>query len=369
MKIFWDCRREIGERKEMMSLRHRKLKTGFILMGISAFALASCAGQKPASAAAPASPGLIVYTAQEKDVYEPIIKEFEERTNLTVRVETGSSEAMLRRLEEGRAETAGEKAPDWDVVFGIGAEVLEQGAEYWEPLQSAQADMIDKTFQLDGERENKKWAAFSARPLVIMYNTNVVTYRELPEGWNSLLEPRWRGRIAFGDPNRSDIYAEALAAAVEEAPEGLAEFMSNLEYKVLNDSSEVNEAIAEGRYSLGVTLEGSAQALLSAGAYIDYVYPREGTAVLLDGTAVAAGCANPAAAREFVEFTLSRDVQRILVSDLNRRSVRRDVPPRRGLSPIDRLPLVEVNFGELSERKQNILKQWNAIMDREGGGT
>ena len=96
---------------------------------------------------------------------------------MTVRVETGSSEAMLRRLEEGRAETAGEKAPDWDVVFGIGAEVLEQGAEYWEPLQSAQADMIDKTFQLDGERENKKWAAFSARPLVIMYNTNVVTYR------------------------------------------------------------------------------------------------------------------------------------------------------------------------------------------------
>ena len=103
MKIFWDCRPEIRERKEMMSLRHRKLKTGFILMGISAFALASCAGQKPASAAAPASPGLIVYTAQEKDVYEPIIKEFEERTNLTVRVETGSSEAMLRRLEEGRA--------------------------------------------------------------------------------------------------------------------------------------------------------------------------------------------------------------------------------------------------------------------------
>ena len=349
-------------------MRHRKLKTGFILMGISAFALASCAGQKPASAAAPASPGLIVYTAQEKDVYEPIIKEFEERTNLTVRVETGSSEAMLRRLEEGRTETAGEKASDWDVVFGIGAEVLEQGAEYWEPLQSAQADMIEEIFRPDEAEGTIKWAAFSARPLVIMYNTNVVTYRELPEGWNSLLEPRWRGRIAFGNPILSDIYAEALAVmtAGEEVPEGLEEFISNLEYKVLNDSSEVNEAIAEGRYSLGVTLEGSAQALLSAGAYIDYVYPKEGTAVLLDGTAVTAGCANPEAARDFVEFTLSRDVQRILVSDLNRRSVRRDVPPRYGLSSIDRLPLVEVNFGELSERKQNILGQWNAIMDREG---
>ena len=83
---------------------------------------------------------------------------------MTVRVETGSSEAMLRRLEEGRAETAGEKAPDWDVVFGIGAEVLEQGAEYWEPLQSAQADMIDKTFQLDGERRIKNGPPFLPVP-------------------------------------------------------------------------------------------------------------------------------------------------------------------------------------------------------------
>lgn len=37
----------------------------------------------------PAVPDLVLYTAQEEEIYEPIIKEFEERTNLMVKVERG----------------------------------------------------------------------------------------------------------------------------------------------------------------------------------------------------------------------------------------------------------------------------------------
>ena len=45
----------------------------------------------------PAVPDLVLYTAQEEEIYEPIIKEFEERTNLMVKVERGSSEEMTGR--------------------------------------------------------------------------------------------------------------------------------------------------------------------------------------------------------------------------------------------------------------------------------
>lgn len=330
-----------------------------ILCLFCAAVLSSCQSG-PETAPMPAVPDLVLYTAQEEEIYEPIIKEFEERTNLMVKVERGSSEEMTGRLE------ADEERPDWDVVFGVGIETLEQSKEHWQVYKSPEAAFITESFQC----EDHRWTSFSALPLVIMYNTNVVTYRELPVGWNSLLEPRWKGRIAFVDPRRSDVYSAALVTAVhtwEKKGDYLAQFMENLEYGTLNSMQEVNTGILDGRYSLGVTMEESAQALLSEGADVDYIYPQEGTTALPDGTAIVKGCRNPDAARQFLDFTVSRDTQRILVSDLNRRSVRSDVPPLPGLSPIGRLPLIEMDLEELSREKKDVLARWNGILSRREG--
>ena len=331
------------------------------LWGLCLFctALLSSCQPGPESAPMPAVPDLVLYTAQEEEIYEPIIKEFEERTNLMVKVERGSSEEMTGWLEA-------EDGPDWDVVFGVGIETLEQSKEHWQVYESPEAAFITENFRC----EDSRWTSFSALPLVIMYNTNVVTYRELPVGWNSLLEPRWKGRIAFVDPRRSDVYSSALVTAVhtwEKKGDYLEQFMENLGYGTLNSMQEVNAGILDGRYSLGVTMEESAQALLSEGADIDYISPQEGTTALPDGTAIVKGCTNPDAARQFLDFTVSRDVQRILVSDLNRRSVRSDVPPLPGLSPIGRLPLIEMDLEELSREKKDVLARWNGILSRREG--
>ena len=337
-----------------------KRKFTFSILCLFCTAVLSSCQSGPETAPMPAVPDLVLYTAQEEEIYEPIIKEFEERTNLMVKVERGSSEEMTGRLEDE------EERPDWDVVFGVGIETLEQSKEHWQVYKSPEAAFITESFQC----EDNRWTSFSALPLVIMYNTNVVTYRELPVGWNSLLEPRWKGRIAFVDPRRSDVYSAALVTAVHtwgKRGDYLEQFMENLEYGTLNSMQEVNAGILDGRYSLGVTMEESAQALLSEGADVDYIYPQEGTTALPDGTAIVKGCSNPDAARQFLDFTVSRDTQRILVSDLNRRSVRSDVPPLPGLSPIGRLPLIEMDLEELTREKKDVLARWNGILSRREG--
>lgn len=60
-------------------------------------ALASCQSVDRADPM-PVEPDLVVYTAQEEAVCEPVIKEFEERTDLLVRVEYGSSEGLIQCL-------------------------------------------------------------------------------------------------------------------------------------------------------------------------------------------------------------------------------------------------------------------------------
>lgn len=348
--------------------RKGKCVRGFLLT-VCCVSLTSC--RTPAGPdLLPDQPDLVVYTAQEEAVCEPIIKEFEERTNLMVRVEYGTSEKLLTCLKEGGYGNNTDPG-QWDLVFGVGIETLEQEKAYWEAYKSPQAEFITEEFQCP----DYKWTSFSTLPMVIMYNTNVVTYRELPVGWMSLLEPRWKGRVAFVDPRCSDLYSAALVTAVHTCKEDTAyleRLLENLEYSTLGSLHEVNAGILDGRYSVGVTMEESAQALRSEGADVDYIYPEEGTAALPDGTAILKGCANPGPARQFLDFTISQDTQRILVSDLNRRSVRSDVPPLPGLSPINRLPLIEMDLKELALDKERMVERWNDILyshENGGGGT
>ena len=79
--------------------------------------------------AEPENYALTVFTAQERKEWEPVIKEFEERTGWNVRVETGSAKEMLSQLEKEEA--------DWDVAFGVSADALEEGKEYWQTGKDA----------------------------------------------------------------------------------------------------------------------------------------------------------------------------------------------------------------------------------------
>lgn len=304
---------------------------------------------------------LIICTAQDEAFYGPVVKEFEERTDLRVMVQVLTPEQLLAGADNGDQQ----EAADWDVVFGVGVDTLELLKEGLMPYESPEEESVMPAFRCP----EHTWTGFSSQPLVIMYNTNVVTYRELPVGWKSLLEPRWQGRVAFVDPNQSDVYASALAVAAyacSEKEDYLSRLAENMAYNTLTDSARLNTGIADGRYSVGVTMEEAAQALRLEGADIDYIYPEEGTTALLEGTAIRKGCAHLNAARQFVDFTVSKDVQRILVSNLRRRSVRQDVAPFEGLDPIERLPMIEMDTGALSEKKSDALKQWNRIMEEAG---
>lgn len=308
-------------------------------------------------------PDLVIYTALEEAVYKPVIKEFEERTGYLISVQHGSS----RELKESFGASGGKGKQDLDLIFGVGAETLEELKEYLLPYESSQEVWIDDLYR----SADDTWTGFSSLPLVIMYNTNVVTYRELPQGFMSLLEPRWKGRIAFLDPEISDTYSNALVTAVHacgDETQYLKRFMENIDYETLSGPDQVNAGIVDGRYSLGVTLEESAQALRLSGADVDYVYPCEGTSALPDGTAILKGCRRQRAAEEFLDFTISLDVQRILVSDMNRRSVRTDVPPLFGLAPISDLDLVTMDVKMLSREKAAVMAKWDAILKEHETG-
>ena len=239
--------------------------------------------------AEPENYALTVFTAQERKEWEPVIKEFEERTGWNVRVETGYAKEMLSQLEKEEA--------DWDVAFGVSADALEEGKEYWQTGKDA-------------------WTGYSAVSFVILYNTNVVTYRELPTGWDSLLEPRWKGRVAVPDP------------------------------------------ISDGRYSIGVTSEEAAKAMLAAGQDVDYIDPEEGECFFEDGTAIRKRTPNLDASEAFVTYTTCDDTKWLLRTQLLRQPAE-DVAAENDRS--------DEELKQRYSRQQEVLNIWKLIMEEKSG--
>ncbi len=319
-----------------------------LILALTALLLTGCAGSPGQSAAALApaeSDRVVIYTSHKEEVYGPIVKEFEARTGIWAEVVTGGTNELLARIA-GEAD-----APVCDVIFGGGVESLTAYERYFQPYACAEADLIRPGLR----PADDLWTPFSSLPVVLIYNTKLVSPGELT-GWESLLSGRWSGSIALADPTVSGSSYTAAATMLCALPgddwDQLDRLAVQLEGRVLPDSGDVVAAVAGGSCRVGVTLEETALKRQAQGADIAIVYPEEGTSAVPDGSALIAGAPHPDNARAFLDFAQSRDVQELVVSQFSRRSVRTDVSDGDALPPADELALIDYPV------------RWAAALDR-----
>lgn len=335
---------------------------GYLRAAVLGLVLAAAAGcvTPAATPTSTAVPQLTVYTSHKKEVYGPIVKEFQERTGIWVRVEEAGTNELLARI-------AGESGV-CDVMFGGGVESLEAYADCFVPYRTAEATALDPAFCSPDDL----WTPFSALPLVFLYNTKLLTAETAPQSWSALLDAQWAGRVAYADPGVSGSCYTALATAIQALPEWeqdetVAAFAAVAGDSLLDSSIAIYTGVSEGSFAVGVTLEESAMKQVKLGKDVAFLYPADGSSAVPDGTAIVKGGRNPEGAKRFVDFTVSHDVQRLLANQMSRRSVRFDVAPAPGLIPIDQISLVDYNVAWASARKRAILEQWNSLRPTHRG--
>ena len=328
-----------------------------LLAGMLCLLLTGCGGN-PAGDWSAFAPGeaerLVIYTSHPQSVYEPVVREFEERTGIWVQVETGGTAELLERLE------AEKDQPVCDLLFGGGADSLTARKELFAPYISPQSEHLDVALRCgDGS-----WSAFSVVPVVLVYNPVLVRMNP-PAGWKSLLDPVWRGRIAFASPTVSGGSYTALATMKQVLPEEdvLEAFFRNLDGRVLPGISEVvdevADAVADGSCTVGVTLESAVLEAAELGKDVALVYPEEGTSAAVDGMAVIAGCAHEENARRFVDFALGEDVQSYLAEKCWRR------PVRSGLVQEEpEMTILDYDLDRAAAERDAILERWRELEEQ-----
>ena len=330
------------------------MKKFFLLCLILVLLLAGCTGLTERNTAFPQPENrLVVYTSHKEEVYRPIIREFEERTGIWVELVTGGSYELLERIQKEQSD------PQADVMFGGGVESLESYRQLFQSYRSDDWEQITGSLR----QSTDLWTPFSALPVVLIYNTKLVDASQV-RGWQDLTRSEFRGKIAFANPTKSASSFTALVTVLQACgKDTLTALAGNLAGNQLDSSGQVLTAVADGEYLVGITLEETAMQRIAAGDNLALVYPQEGTSCIPDGTAVVLGAPHPENAEQFLNFTVSREVQQLLGSRFFRRSVRSDVEVPDLLPGMDQLTLLDYDARWASENRESILKQWAAALE------
>lgn len=319
----------------------------------------SVASSESTAAKAGGSKTVTVYSPHPADPLNAGIKEFQEKTGITVDLVAAGTGELLKRIE---AESGN---PLCDVFWGGGADSLAAYSKYFDTFKPADIGSIDPQYV---SRDNL-WTGESPLPMVIMYNKKLVGEADVPKGWADLTSAKLKGKIAYADPAKSGssytILCTMLTAFGKDDGKGwdfVKQFVGNLDGKILSSSGDVYKKVSDGEYSVGLTLEKEAVKYVQAGADVGIIYPADGTSAVPDGIAIVKGGKNKENAEIFANFVLGKECQTMMSNDFSRRSVRTDIEAPEGLPAIKDIKFVDYDFNWASSEKVNILEKWKEII-------
>lgn len=300
-----------------------------------------------------------VYSPNPAEALNTAVKEFQEKTGITVNVVAAGTGELLKRI---KAESAN---PLGDVMYGGGADSLAAYSDYFDTYSSSEASSF-----VDGYTDtNNKWTGISPLPMVIIYNKKLVTESDAPKSWSDLTDAKWKGKIAYANPTTSgSAYTQLctmLTAYGKDDGKGWAfikNLVGNLNGKVLSSSGDVPKKVNDGEYSIGITLEKEAVLYINANGSLGMIYPSDGTSTVPDAIGLIKGCKNKANAEKFIDFICSKELQTTMFNKFNIRPVRNDVPLTSDLKALEDIKTVDYDFNWASSSKTKVLEQWKEVI-------
>ena len=264
-----------------------------------------------------------VYTSRHYDSDDVLYEEFTKETGIKVNIISGKGSALLERLK-----AEGSNSPA-DIFFTVDAGNL------WRVQKENLFQSITSKAVLDVVPSNlrgpkNQWTAIAKRARVIFYNPENVSSNEVDGlSYEDLADSKWKGRIVIR--SSSNMYNQSLVASLisnlgEEQTESWAKkFVGNFARNPQgNDRSQII-AVANGEadlaiansYYIGIMLSGAAgKDQLEAAKKVKMLFPNQqnrGSHINISGAGILKNAPNPDNANLFLEFLLSKKVQKNMV--------------------------------------------------------
>ena len=272
-----------------------------------------------AAGSALAADHVVLYSANDDTVNKLVAEGFKKETGMTVNVVSSGSGVLFRRIASEAAN------PQADVVWGVSSALLKRNGKFFQPYEVKGREAVPAEYR----DPNNLWIGTNLQLVTINQNTKSIDAASGPKSWQDLLDPKWKGKIAYTDPaNSGSSYAAAagLLSYWGDNDAGWSKFSSLVaNAKILNRSTLVFEGNGSGEYPIGISLEYAGYLWAQNGAPVKVTYPSEGTLALAEGAAILKGAPQADAGQALVDYLASKSTQEMLFKATFRRPARQDI--------------------------------------------
>lgn len=218
--------------------------------------LAACSADDSAPAisdagttASKATSELVVYTSRNEQLLKPLFDQYTEQTGTRITYLTDKAPPLMERLK-----AEGSRSPA-DVFITVDAGNLWQATNLGllQPITSARLEANIPSNLRDPEN---RWFGLSVRARTIIHNPATAPADTLST-YAALADPQWKGKLCLRTSN--SVYNQSLVATMiaalgaNKAEQVIKGWVANLAAAPMASDTEVIEAIAAGRCSVGIS--------------------------------------------------------------------------------------------------------------------
>ena len=306
-----------------------------------------------------------VYVSTDRVFSEPVLREYEKRSGVTVNAvydteetkSTGLANRLLAEKARPQADVFWSNEPVRTLVLKS-RDVL---ASYKSPnAQGIPSALVDP----DGY-----WTGFSARIRVIAYNTTLVKPEEAPRSIFDLADPKWRDQVAIADPRfgSTSFHVAALYALAGE--DKIDDFFRRLRangVRVVDGNSVVRDLVARGEVKVGLTDTDDVNVALENGQPIAMVLPDQdglGVPVMPNMVSLIANAPHVDEARKLIDYLLSADVeQQLAQSEAVQIPLHSGVRGPENIPAIDTFKAMTLDYAKAAARVEDATKRLADIL-------
>jgi iron(III) transport system substrate-binding protein len=302
---------------------------------------------------------VVVYSTHGESMLEAVADAFEAKTGVAVEFINLKGE-LADRI---RAEKAN---PQSDVMYGAPSSVYQElkAEDLFQPFTPTWAAKVAPLFK----DKDGYWIGTIQTPVLMFYNTEMITAAEAPKDWKDLADPKYKGMLVFRNALSSSARATYTALLQQYEKKGeLAQGWAFLK------AVDANTKRYYGSGSLQFQAVGRKEAAISFAVLnsivdnqiknkmpLQTIDAASGSPVITDAIAVIKGAKHPEAAKAFVEFAGSAKVQAMLARKFNRMPT---LPDALGEAPAwmakIKFKIMDVDWGALASKQSAWMQKWD----------
>jgi len=310
---------------------------------------------------------VIIYTSHDRNISEPILRQFERETGIHVRVvydtEANKTTGLVNRLIAER------KIPRADVFWNN---------EFIRTVHLQEFDVLSPSLPLNpvknifSSNSNVSFTGFAARARVFIINTNRVK-DAVPKNLEDLTHKQWSEKVAFANPHFGTTgthFSALLSVWGEEKFRYWITALKKNKAAMLPGNAQVRDQVVSGKYLIGLTDTDDVNSALLAKKKVQMIIPGQGSHgigvfMIPNTVSLVKGSPNQKTGKRLFDFLLQANTERQLANSPSAQiPILHSVAIPSNVLDIKTLMIMETDPKEISAQYQKMLSIFTAIWNR-----